>query len=188
MPATSTPERHARWQRYLADIENYAVVPQPLEMQGTLVRVTGLVLEAAGVRVPVGSVCDVSGSPNEPPVTAEVVGFDGDRAFLMPTGELHGMASGARVMPRAVPHLPPSWSHLLGTTGQGQDVLAQTVAGARVIKDTTKQTLPAGFQTAEFLLKHGLIDQFVSRIDLRDRLRVILSALFLRKEPAAAGA
>jgi flagellum-specific ATP synthase len=80
MPASSTPERHARWQRYLADIENYAVVPQPLEMQGTLVRVTGLVLEAAGVRVPVGSVCDVSGSPNEPPITAEVVGFDGDRA------------------------------------------------------------------------------------------------------------
>ena len=83
--------------------------PQPLEMQGTLVRVTGLVLEAAGVRVPVGSVCDVSGSPNEPPVTAEVVGFDGDRAFLMPTGELHGLASGARVMPRAVPQLPPQF-------------------------------------------------------------------------------
>ena len=103
------PERAARWQRYLADIENYASVPQPLEMQGTLVRVTGLVLEAAGVRVPVGSVCDVSGSPNEPPVTAEVVGFDGDRAFLMPTGELHGLASGARVMPRAVPHLPPQF-------------------------------------------------------------------------------
>src|SRR3954463_10490943 len=104
---TSSPERAARWQRYLADIENYAIVPQSLEMQGTLVRVTGLVLEAAGVRVPVGAVCDVSGSPNDPPVTAEVVGFDGDRAFLMPTGELHGLASGARVMPRALPHLPP---------------------------------------------------------------------------------
>ncbi|MEP6506091.1 MAG: flagellum-specific ATP synthase FliI, partial [Betaproteobacteria bacterium] len=104
---TAVPERKARWDRYLADIENYASVPQPLEMQGTLVRVTGLVLEAAGVRVPVGAVCDVSGSANEPPVTAEVVGFDGDRAFLMPTGELHGLASGARVMPRAVPHLPP---------------------------------------------------------------------------------
>jgi acetyl-CoA carboxylase carboxyl transferase subunit beta len=61
-------------------------------------------------------------------------------------------------------------------------------AGARVIKDTTKQALPAGFQTAEFLLKHGLIDQIVSRIDLRDRLREILSALFLKREPAAAGA
>ena len=43
-------------------------------------------------------------------------------------------------------------------------------AGARVIKDTTKQTLPAGFQTAEFLLKHGLVDQIVSRLELRDRL------------------
>src|SRR5215207_7632477 len=55
-------------------------------------------------------------------------------------------------------------------------------AGARVIKDTTKQTLPAGFQTAEFLLKHGLIDQIVSRLEMRDRLFEILSALHLRKK------
>jgi acetyl-CoA carboxylase carboxyl transferase subunit beta len=54
-------------------------------------------------------------------------------------------------------------------------------AGARVIKDTTKQTLPPGFQTAEFLLKHGLIDQIVSRLELRDRIHAILSALHLRK-------
>ena len=31
-----------------------------------------------------------------PPVTAEVVGFNGDRAYLMPTGDVHGLASGAR--------------------------------------------------------------------------------------------
>jgi len=55
-------------------------------------------------------------------------------------------------------------------------------AGARVIKDTTKQTLPAGFQTAEFLLKHGLIDQIVSRIDLRDRLGDLLRALYVKKK------
>lgn len=61
-------------------------------------------------------------------------------------------------------------------------------AGARVIKDTTKQTLPTGFQTAEFLLKHGLVDQIVSRTELRDRLRDLLSALYLRTEPVAAGA
>jgi acetyl-CoA carboxylase carboxyl transferase subunit beta len=62
-------------------------------------------------------------------------------------------------------------------------------AGARVIKDTTKQTLPAGFQTAEFLLKHGLIDQIVSRLEMRDRLHSLLSALHLRQKvavPAAA--
>lgn len=57
-------------------------------------------------------------------------------------------------------------------------------AGARVIKDTTKQTLPAGFQTAEFLLKRGLIDQIVSRLELRDRLRDLLTALYLKKKPA----
>jgi peptide/nickel transport system permease protein len=48
----------------------------------------------------------------------------------------------------AVPHLPPSWSHLLGTTGQGQDVLAQTVAGARV-------TLGVGFTVGLFVTVVG---------------------------------
>jgi acetyl-CoA carboxylase carboxyl transferase subunit beta len=59
-------------------------------------------------------------------------------------------------------------------------------AGAVVIKETTKQTLPAGFQRAEFLLKHGLIDQIVSRLEMRDRLRDILQALYVKKMPAAA--
>jgi len=55
-------------------------------------------------------------------------------------------------------------------------------AGARVIRDTTKQTLPTGFQTAEFLLKHGLIDDIVSRLEMRDRLRDLLQALHLKKK------
>jgi acetyl-CoA carboxylase carboxyl transferase subunit beta len=57
-------------------------------------------------------------------------------------------------------------------------------AGPRVIKETTKQTLPAGFQSAEFLLQRGLIDQIVSRLEQRDRLRDILAALHLKKKPA----
>ena len=102
----SAVEREQRWDRFLADMRLYATVPQPLEMQGSLVRVTGLVLEAAGVRVPVGAVCAV-GQPGDVPVTAEVVGFSGDRAYLMPTGEVHGLASGARVVPLPVPQIPP---------------------------------------------------------------------------------
>ena len=58
-------------------------------------------------------------------------------------------------------------------------------AGARVIKDTTKQTLPAGFQTSEFLLKHGLIDQIVPRLELRGRLHSLLTALHARRRPTA---
>ena len=57
-------------------------------------------------------------------------------------------------------------------------------AGPRVIKDTTKQTLPAGFQTSEFLLKHGLVDQIVSRLEMRERLRDLLLALHVKKKPA----
>jgi acetyl-CoA carboxylase carboxyl transferase subunit beta len=40
-------------------------------------------------------------------------------------------------------------------------------AGPRVIKETTRQDLPEGFQTAEFLAERGLIDQIVSRKDMR---------------------
>ena len=104
--ADRTQVRAQRWDRFLADVQAYAQVPQPLESVGTLLRVTGLVLEAAGVRVPVGSVCEIH-SEGQQPVLAEVVGFNGDRAFLMPTSDLHGMSSGARVVPRAAPRVPP---------------------------------------------------------------------------------
>lgn len=43
-------------------------------------------------------------------------------------------------------------------------------AGPRVIRETTHQDLPAGFQTAEFLEEHGLIDIVASRADLRPTL------------------
>lgn len=103
--------RGRRWERWLGDLQAYAALPQPLESTGTLLRVTGLVLEAAGIRLPVGSVCEVvaEGQPDGSAVLAEVVGFNGDRAFLMPTGELHGLSSGARVVPRPAPQQPPRW-------------------------------------------------------------------------------
>jgi len=108
-PAPAGPaSRSARWLRYLADLQEYASLPQPLDCSGTLVRVTGLVLEAAGVRAPVGSVCEVR-AEGQPPVLAEVVGFNGDRAFLMPNGDLQGLTSGARVQPLPAPHAPPSF-------------------------------------------------------------------------------
>ncbi len=98
--------RSERWALFLDDLQAHAEVRVPLRSQGTLVRVAGLVLEAAGVRAPVGAVFEVHGDSG-PPVQAEVVGFNGDRAFLMPTGELHGLCSGAKVLPRRTPHGPP---------------------------------------------------------------------------------
>ncbi|MBI9021520.1 MAG: acetyl-CoA carboxylase carboxyltransferase subunit beta [Verrucomicrobia bacterium] len=47
-------------------------------------------------------------------------------------------------------------------------------AGPRVIKETTQQDLPEGFQRAEFLEKHGLIDMVVPRGELKERLSLVL--------------
>ncbi len=104
--AAAPSARLARWSHYLRDLQAYAAMRSPLQTHGSLVRITGLVLEAAGVRAPVGAVFEVQGdAPN--PVQAEVVGFNGDRALLMPTGDLQGLSSGARVSPRITPHAPP---------------------------------------------------------------------------------
>ncbi|MFL3657432.1 MAG: acetyl-CoA carboxylase, carboxyltransferase subunit beta [Opitutales bacterium] len=59
-------------------------------------------------------------------------------------------------------------------------------AGRRVIKETTNEDLPEGFQSAEFLLEAGLIDMIVDRREMRDSLRDILSALYLGKQPKTA--
>jgi acetyl-CoA carboxylase carboxyl transferase subunit beta len=54
-------------------------------------------------------------------------------------------------------------------------------AGPRVIRETTHQDLPAGFQTAEFLKEHGLIDRIVHRKEMRDTLAVLLGHLAPRR-------
>lgn len=47
-------------------------------------------------------------------------------------------------------------------------------AGARVIEQTIKQKLPPGFQTAEYLIEHGFVDQIVHRKDMKDFLASVL--------------
>ena len=54
-------------------------------------------------------------------------------------------------------------------------------AGPRVIKDTTQAELPPGFQTAEFLLEHGLIDAIVPRKEMKKRLAGYLDFLSASK-------
>ena len=56
-------------------------------------------------------------------------------------------------------------------------------AGPRVIEQTVKQTLPEGFQRAEFLVEHGAIDMIVDRREMRERLAALISLLM--RAPAA---
>lgn len=57
-------------------------------------------------------------------------------------------------------------------------------AGPRVIRETIRQELPAGFQTSEYLLEHGLVDQIVPRAQLRDTLGKLLRVLTPTTQPA----
>jgi acetyl-CoA carboxylase carboxyl transferase subunit beta len=59
-------------------------------------------------------------------------------------------------------------------------------AGARVIRNTIRQNLPEGFQRAEYLLEHGMLDMVVHRHKLRETLSRLLSLLMMpgpRLEP-----
>ncbi|MEI8324693.1 MAG: flagellar protein export ATPase FliI [Betaproteobacteria bacterium] len=93
------------WQRFLRDARQRVQLGCTLEARGTLTRLTGLVLEASGIREPVGSQCLVT-MGSQPSVLAEVVGFSSDRAYLMPAGDVHGLSSGASVVPTA-PYIAP---------------------------------------------------------------------------------
>ena len=93
------------WEHFFDGARQRLAINDTLEVRGSLTRLAGLVLEASGLRVPVGSQCVVR-SPGRSPVLAEVVGFFNDRAFLMPAGDVYGLSSGASVAP-AQPYVPP---------------------------------------------------------------------------------
>jgi flagellum-specific ATP synthase len=67
-------------------------------MRGRLTRVAGVVMEAVGLRLPVGAICTVT-KGHGLTVEAEVVGFANDRLFLMPVSETWGLTPGAWVIP-----------------------------------------------------------------------------------------
>ncbi len=69
-----------------------------LVVEGVLKRMVGLTLEAAGCEAAVGGRCRVV-APDGTELEAEVVGFSGEKLFLMPVGELQGMVPNARVIP-----------------------------------------------------------------------------------------
>jgi flagellum-specific ATP synthase len=87
-----------RWQRYFDHCRSALAQAQPWQASGRLTRVAGLVMETVGLKVPVGSSCLVQ-APSGARVEAEVVGFSGERLFLMPSTDVFGLEPGALVMP-----------------------------------------------------------------------------------------
>ncbi len=90
--------RHDQWSGLLHNCTQLAATANPFSSSGTITRVAGLVMEAIGLRMPVGSSCTIFLS-NGHSVSAEVVGFSGERLYLMPTSDVYGLSPGARVIP-----------------------------------------------------------------------------------------
>ena len=89
------------WRAQLEASKARSQISKPLRACGRLTRAAGLVLEAVGLKLGVGSECmiELPAGSSIPMAEAEVVGFSGDKLFLMPTTEVSGLLPGARVYP-----------------------------------------------------------------------------------------
>ena len=95
---TANANHSRRWQQYLATRRQCVQRKEPFIVEGKLTRMVGLTIEAVGCQAPVGGRCIIQGAANQT-IEAEVVGFSGDRTFLMPTGDIRGLVPNSRVIP-----------------------------------------------------------------------------------------
>ncbi|EMM0380708.1 flagellum-specific ATP synthase FliI [Pluralibacter gergoviae] len=94
--------RLTRWLTALDAFEARLSQLPAVRRYGRLTRATGLVLEATGLQLPLGATCVIERQQNGGicEVESEVVGFNGQRLFLMPLEEVEGIVPGARVYAR----------------------------------------------------------------------------------------
>lgn len=100
--------RDGDWCALLANAIELCEQAQPLATRGRLTRVRGMTLEASGIRLPIGSICQVESPPTNHAASAdlapssldaEVLGFGENRLLLMPTQSTTGLAPGAQISP-----------------------------------------------------------------------------------------
>ncbi len=94
------------WKGFLASCQDAASHGNPLLASGHLTRINGLVMEATGLKLPLGGSCRILPAGGSP-IEAEVVGFNGERLFLMPSEDVYGLSPGARVVAVEQQTTPP---------------------------------------------------------------------------------
>ena len=107
--------------RRLAGYQQAVSLPSRPVVEGRLLRMVGLTLEAEGLSAAVGSRCLVMNGDRHHPleIEAEVMGFAGSKTYLMPVGSLAGIAPGARVVPLADSGRLPMGMSMLGRVLDG---------------------------------------------------------------------
>ena len=126
-------ERIVRLREYLADCRRAVSWATPVATSGRLTRVSGLVMEAVGLRLPVGSQCHIQ-IPGGQSIEAEVAGFSGDRLFIMPATDIYGVMPGARVIPDdPLAAQPPRLGMRYIPRRRAQDRVRQVPVGERLL-------------------------------------------------------
>jgi len=98
-------ERQQRWIEQIVAARQRVEPMRGLMVEGTLNRMVGMTLEAVGCEAAVGGRCLIDADGRS--IEAEVVGFGGDKLYLMPTDDIRGLMPGARVTPtRSVSEVP----------------------------------------------------------------------------------
>lgn len=109
---TNMPAHSGRWREALTAASANVAEIDSKRTCGRLTRAAGLVLEAVGLRMPVGSDCLIElpagqhSHGGRRTAEAEVVGFGADRLYLMPQSDVAGLVPGARVYPLEPSPLP----------------------------------------------------------------------------------
>lgn len=116
MPISSARSRG--WQQVLRQAAQRAAEVPTISVEGRLTRMIGLTLEAVGFRANIGARCLVKNSDVDA-IEAEVVGFAGDKIYLMPTGPIHGIGPNARVIPMGSAYEAAVSDELLGRVIDG---------------------------------------------------------------------
>lgn len=123
----------------------------PWQATGRLTRVAGLVMEATGLKLPTGESCIVS-MPGGQQVSAEVVGFHGERLYLMPATDVYGLGPGALVVPdrESLPDVPRIGRKFRPTAGSrtrqvavGPEMLGRVIDGTGRAIDHAGPLLPS---------------------------------------------
>jgi len=110
--------RNPIWLERLKKYRNRLHSETNILVEGKLSRMVGLTLEAVGCRSAIGSRCIVE-VPNGNRVEAEVVGFSGERLYLMPIGDIRGLEQDCRVIPTHRVCAAKVGSQLLGRVMDG---------------------------------------------------------------------
>lgn len=118
--------------QHLAHCREHAAHASPFITGGRLTRINGLVMEATGLKLPLGSSCHIQ-APGIGTVEAEVVGFNGERLFMMPSEDVFGLAPGALVTAEEPPLTPPRIHHPMPPQRRAQDRAKHLPVGEKLL-------------------------------------------------------